>query len=326
MFGKGNTTLSLKELQSQVSDAMLVAKYLNVTKIPCVIKSPLRVDTRPSLGLYTRDGEKIYYTDFATKEGGSVIDLLSKMWHCSFRDTINKISSDIAVDAAIVSASYYKPKISSTSSPTKLECKVRKWHQYDIDYWASYGVPLEWLKYAEVYPVSHKIIIKDGKRYVFAADKYAYAFVERKEGNVTLKIYQPFSQNYKWSNKHDKSVISLWTKLPENGDKLVICSSLKDALCLWANTGIPAVAVQGEGYSMSQSAISALKERFTDIYVLFDNDKPGLEDGVKLSEETGFTNLVLPHFEGGKDLSDYFKLNGREKFNSLIFSLLNNEK
>ena len=69
---------------------------------------------------------------------------------------------------------------------------------------------MKWLKYADVYPISHKIVIKDNKSYAFGADKYAYAYVEFKEGRTTLKIYQPFNKNgFKWSNRHDRSVISL---------------------------------------------------------------------------------------------------------------------
>ena len=164
------------------------------------------------------------------------------------------------------------------------------------------------------------------KQYVLGADKYAYAFVEHKEGNTTIKIYQPYNKRgYKWSNKHDKTVVSLWTKIPERGNKVVICSSLKDALCLWANTGIPALAIQGEGYTMSKTAINELKRRYKQVYILFDNDEPGLKDGEKLSKDTGFINLVLPKFEGGKDISDLYKSNP-ENFSKVIISLINQYK
>ena len=96
-----------------------------------------------------------------------------------------------------------------------------------------------------------------------------------------------------------------------------------DALCLWANTGIPAIAIQGEGYGMSDTAINELKRRYTEVYILLDNDEAGLIDGEKLSESTGFINRVLPKFEGGKDVSDLFKyLGDKEKFNSAIIELL----
>ena len=326
-FSTGNDSITLEELRKKVNEADLVAFYLGITKIPCIISSPLRKDNNPSFGLYSKDGVKINWVDFATKERGGIFDLLSIMWNCSFKEVLSRISKDFAKFKSSAEVRAHVPcivkDVTSYDSDSDLQCKVREWRKYDIDYWASYGVPLKWLKYAEVYPISNKIIVKKGKTYVLGADKYAYAFVERKEGKVTLKIYQPFNKNgYKWSNKHDRSVVSLWTKIPEYGDKVVICSSMKDALCLWANTGIPALAIQGEGYGISDTAIAELKRRYKEIYILLDNDKAGLEDGIKLSKETGFTNVVLPQFEGGKDVSDFFKSQGLEKFKSMISNLL----
>ena len=325
-FSTGRNSICLSEITSKVSEAELVSYYLGITEIPCVISSPLRKDRKPSFGLYSRDGKRIYWVDLATKERGDIYNLLSQLWHCSFIEVLSKINKDIPKFSNGVTINDYTPctikDVVTYNSNSKLECKVREWRQYDIDYWASYGIPIDWLKYAEVYPISHKIITNEKGRFILGADKYAYVFVEHKEENVTLKIYQPFNKNgYKWSNKHNRSVISLWTKVPKSGDKVVICSSLKDALCLWANTGIPAIAVQGEGYNMSNTAISELKRRFKNVYILFDNDKAGLEDGVKLSMQTGFTNIVLPKFEDGKDISDMYKSLGKESFISTILSL-----
>lgn len=325
-FSTGKDSVSFEEVMSKVNEADLVAYYLGVTEIPCFIHSPLRQDRKPSFGLYSKDGKRIYWIDLATREGGGIYDLLSLMWHCSHKEVLIRIQKDMKKFTMGAKVGTYTPcevrNMVSHRGNTDLQCKVREWRKYDIDYWESYGVPLEWLKYAEVYPISHKIVISNGKRYVFGADKLAYAFVEHKEDKVTLKIYQPFNKSgRKWSNKHDRSVISLWTKIPEKGDKVVICSSLKDALCLWANTGIPAIAVQGEGYGMSDTAILELKKRFDNVYVLFDNDEAGLLDGKKLAEQTGFTNIILPQFIGGKDVSDLYKSVGKQKFIETILCL-----
>lgn len=322
-FSKGRATISLKDIQ----EINLVNNYLGTNKIPCVINSPLRKDKNPSLGLYSPDGRKVYWTDFATKEKGSIYDLLSLMWNCPFKDVIDRISKDFNHFKIVETKSNSHFIKTYSRGNNELKCKIREWRKYDIDYWESYGIPLKWLKYAEVYPISHKIIIKNGKQYTLGADKYAYAFVEHKENKITIKIYQPFNTNgYKWANKHDKSVISLWTKIPEYGDKLVICSSLKDALCLWANINIPAIATQGEGYTMSETAVNELKRRYKEVFILYDNDKAGLEDGAKLAESTGFTNIVLPSFEGGKDVSDLYKVKGKEEFIKVINNMLNIKK
>lgn len=330
-FSSGISSVTLDNIYSKITDADLLYYYLGVTEIPCVICSPLRVDKNPSLSLFTKDGIKIKWWDFATKEGGSVIDLLSRLWKLSFVNTLNRIWEDIPKfnqSNTKINHTHTTCKVSDILSPENrsvLECRVREWRTHDVKYWESYGITLDWLKYAEVYPISHKIITKKNRRMVFGADKHAYAYVERKEGKVTLKIYQPFNtKGFKWSNQHDRSVISLWTKLPEKGNKVCICASLKDALCLWANTGIPSIALQGEGYSMSETAVEELKNRFDKVYILFDNDSVGLEDGIKLAEQTGFINIVLPEFQGGKDISDMYKsLQDKELFKQTILTLFN---
>lgn len=330
MISCGESSVCIEDIYKITTDAEIAHHYLGINKIPCRINSPLRVDKNPSFGLFSPDGKVVIWTDFSSGENGNIFSLLSKMWNIPYKQVLERIYKDFKVfngNINIHSSKHSNKRfnIEKGINNSILECKVREWREYDIKYWESYGVPLSWLKYANVYPISHKIIIKDGQRYVFGADKYAYAFAEFKEGNVTLKIYQPFNRRgFKWSSKHDKSVISLWTKIPKEGDKVCICSSLKDALCLWANTGIPSLAIQGEGYSISDSAISELKRRFRNVYILLDNDKPGLKDAKILASKTGFTNIVLPSINGVKDISDlYLSLHNKEQFKQIIVDLFN---
>lgn len=329
MISSGNFSGTLDDVHRVTTQAQITSYYLGVKDIPCIICSPLRRDEKPSMGIYSPNGTEVNFIDFGTGERGSIFTLLRKMWNTSFADTLKRICVDFTRLSTSASVRASIPSCRIVGNPdhsrsVDMQCKVREWRDYDIKYWESYGVPLKWLKYADVYPISHKIIIKDGNSYVFGADKYAYAYVEFKEGKTTLKIYQPYNKSgFKWANKHDKSVISLWTKVPEYGDRICICSSLKDALCLWANTGIPALAIQGEGYSMSNTAVSELKRRYKEIYILLDNDEAGVQDALKLSESTGFTNIVLPKEYGAKDVSDlYLLLQDKERFKSIMQGLL----
>lgn len=323
MIGRGRSTV-LDDVKN-ISDSSLIWYYFGIDYVPCVINSPLRKDEHPSFGLWSLDGEHIHYTDFATKETGSTWSLLSKLWCCPVDDVPRRILKDFKEGSkSVVKATIPTNIVHSEHSDIKVEVKTRNWEKYDEEYWNSYGVPLAWLKYADVYPISHKIVTKDNKKYIFGADKLAYVFVEYKEGNVTLKIYQPYNRNgFKWTSTHDRSVVSLWTKVPEYGEHIVICSSLKDALCLWSNTGIPCLALQGEGYGMSDTAISELKRRYKNIYILFDCDKAGTEDSIKLAERTGFKRISLPQFEGGKDISDFYKMKGKEEFLKMTKTLFN---
>ena len=318
-FGNGEHSITLEDVLARTTEFDILYHYFNVSELPTVIHSPLRQDSRPSFGLYTLDGKRVHYTDLATKDRGGLFDLLMKYWGESYKGMLNHLWKDLP-NFSNANVQFNSMKSERTyqyqslkSRNIDLQCKVREWKDYDIEYWASYGISLEWLKYADIYPISHKIVIRDGQRYVFGADKYAYAYVERKEGKVTLKIYQPYNKGgYKWSNRHDRSVISLWTKVPEYGDRICICSSMKDALCLWSNTGIPALAIQGEGYGMSDTAVGELKRRYKEVFIALDGDKAGVEDSIKLQKDTAFKIIDCPLIDKAKDWSDIYHFYGKE--------------
>ena len=124
-------------------------------------------------------------------------------------------------------------------------------------------------------------------------------------------------KEYKWSNGHNGSVISLWSKIPKTGERVIICSSLKDALCISCQLHIPTINVQGEGYDISDTAIKNLKSRYKRIYVSFDTDTPGILNTKRLAERTGFIPII-PDLGNCKDFSDYYKsLQDKQEFKKL---------
>ena len=268
---KARSSESVNEVKMRVSDTALLSHYLHINSLPVVINSPLRRDNHPSFLLYTPDGNKVYYKDYATGDRGDIYTLLEKRDNITFSQLIRKIAVENIANSASISFNTPHNAVKGFSkSKVNLKVKVREWRDYDLKYWETYGISLKWLKYAEVYPISHKIVYRDGEKHVYHAAKYAYAFVERKENNITIKVYQPLvkDKRYKWMNTSDGSVVGLWTKIPSKGDKLFICSSLKDALCFWSNIGIPAIYVQSETTGLSDTALSVLKDRYKEIFIL----------------------------------------------------------
>ena len=329
VIGKTSSSISKAEVFARFSETQVLSKvFPQITHIPCRISSPLRVDRHPSFSIYMGDNNHIYYKDFGdSSEKGSLLDLLCKYWNCTFSQCLDKIC-DIMIDAKCDDLTV-RPTIKTltrkdVSQNTKIQVVVRPWEDYDIEYWKNYGIELKWLKYAKVSPISYKIITKKdsetgkSKRYIFPADKYAYVYQEKKDDKLQIKIYQPFNtKGFKWCSSMDGSVISLWTKVPETGERIVICSSLKDALCLSCQLGIPAIAPQGEGYNISASACKELKRRYKKVFICYDNDEAGIKDAEALAKKTGFINVV-PDLKGKKDISDYYKsLKNKEEFKKL---------
>jgi hypothetical protein len=329
VIGKTSSSISKAEVFAKFSETQVLSKvFPQITHIPCRINSPLRVDKHPSFSIYMGSNNHIYYKDFGdSSEKGSLLDLLCKYWNCTFSQCLDKICA-IMIDAKCDDLTV-RPTIKTltrkdVSQNTKIQVVVRPWQDYDIEYWKNYGIELKWLKYAKVSPISYKIITKKdpetgkSKRYIFPADKLAYVYQEKKDGKLQIKIYQPKNtKGFKWCSSMDGSVISLWTRVPETGDRIVICSSLKDALCLSCQLGIPAIAPQGEGYNISESACKELRRRYKKVFICFDIDEAGKKDAEALAEKTGFINVV-PDLGKQKDLSDYYKsLKNKEEFKKL---------
>lgn len=331
-FASGEHSITLEDILARITEFDILYYYFNVSELPTIIHSPLRQDNRPSFGLYTSDGKRVHYTDFATKDKGGLFDLLMKYWGENYKEMLNHLWKDLP-NFSNANVQFNSIKSGRTYQSLKsrnidLQCKIREWRNYDIEYWASYGISLEWLKYADIYPISHKIVISDGHRYVFGADKYAYAYVERKEGKVTLKIYQPFNkEGYKWSSNIDRSVWSLWTKIPKFGNNLIISSSVKDCLNIMCNLGIPAICMQGEGYKPKPQIIEELKSRYKNIILFYDNDynnpdNPGRKDSMELSLEYNLKRVEIPAKYESKDPSDLFKKYGRDRYLEIMNEIL----
>ena len=326
----GRPIINYEDIVNTVPEEYILEQCFNISKLPCKICSPFRDDKNPSLSIYKRN-DRVKYTDFGTGEHGSLLKFLCRVWSMDATDVCVSLRDKFLKGKKVSFYKKLKKKVSSETkakSYSKIACVFRKWEEYDEKYWNSYGITKEWAEFGGVHPISHKIIYHGDYRTVFKADKYAYCYVEHKDNSTQLKIYQPFNTSgYKWQGDIDKSVWSLWGKLPATGDQLFITSSLKDALNLWCNTGIPAVSLQGEGYMPKPHIMGQLKRRFKDIIVFYDNDfdntkNPGKADSDKLCKEFGLKKIEIPEEYFSKDPSDLYKNLGKNNYLSIINKLL----
>lgn len=326
-FRRCNRSVGLDVLLGKTSEFDIMRFYLNIDVLPALINSPLRQDRNASVSIFSPDGVKVFYKDFGTGEHGSIFDLLGRMWNRTFSETITKIWDDIdRVKHNRINLNRTRSGVIHKSNSI-LEVRTRQWFDYDMEYWNSYGINREWLEFGDVYPISHILITRDNITKIIPAEKLAYVYVERKDGKVSLKVYQPKSQRLKWLSKHDSSVWDLWSRLPDRGDTLFITSSRKDALCLWENTGIPSVSLQGEGYVPKEKVINQLKQRFGRVIIFFDNDydKDENHGHIYASRLSGMFDLdmvEIPSEYKSKDPSDLFKNHGAKTFRRVIKELV----
>lgn len=328
MVSKGTDTISIDDVRRITTDYEVVNKYLGISVVPSNINSILREDKNPSLCIFPYK-DSLFFKDFGTNQSGNIYQLLSLYWNIPLNQVYRKIITDFNSNNKLSCCKKSSKTIIKKKSNINIKVKIRNWKPWDIEYWSSYGISLKWLEYCDIFPISHIFLIhQNGEQLIISADKYAYVYIERKDNKVSLKIYQPYSTNFKWMSKHDASVWDLWTKIPEKGDKLIITSSRKDALCLWANTGIPSLSLQGEGYVPKEKVINQLKERYNKIYVFYDNDfknkvNNGRNYGRILAEKFNLQQIEIPTEYKSKDPSDLYKNWGKEVFLNVINQLIN---
>lgn len=325
-FGKCRKSICLDDILNKISEVDILNYYLGISTLPILINSPFRQDKNPSVSVFLNRNNSVIFKDFGTHKSYNIWSFLEKYWNCTYEEVLTRVSNDIT------KMSTNSTKITITRSKqyvhnsTELQVTIREWRDYDYKYWDSFGISPKWLSFGRIYPISHIFFVNKEKTTRIPAEKYAYVYIEKKDGIISMKIYQPFSDRIKWLSKHDSSVWDLWDRLPPQGNKLIITSSRKDALCIWENTGIPAISLQGEGYIPKDHVVNQLKKRFDTIYVLYDNDfksdiNNGRLFGQTLATKFGLKQIEIPEIWQSKDPSDLCLNWGRDIVKKVITEL-----
>lgn len=323
IINAGRVPVTLNDIMNIVSEEDILAYYFHIYKLPSLINSPFRKDKNPSFSLYINASNKLVGYDFSTKQTYGIFDMLMEYYHMSFKDVLLKVWQDMC-NIKTRSDIPKRKRVYISEHDIKFEVKTRAFRDYDLEYWASFGINQQWLRFGRVFAISD--IIRKSKSQIMnlPADKYAYVYVEFKDNIQSLKIYQPFNSEYKWMGDCNCSIWSLWSQLPPTGDKLIITSSLKDALCLWANLHIPSCSLQSETTPPKPHVISQLKQRFQHVYILYDNDfqkkeNTGQLNAVHLSKQYDLINICIDNSFKAKDPSDFYKMYGLKTFYTYFY-------
>lgn len=336
---KPKTFISEENLMKYVSDYDIFKYYIGNFKIGQAFNSPFRIDKKASFNIgYNAVTNKLYYNDYILGGGDCILFVMNK-YALTYKEACNKIVIDLNLEdyfhlfnltknIPLEKRIFIKSNsddIQKFKKEVNLSAKVRKWEQYDLDFWSQFGITEKTLDKYNVKPAEYAMI---GEK-IFKLDKYAYVFVENKDGVRTLTIYQPYSQTQKWLKNHDASVWYGWEQLPEKATTLIITKSRKDIMSISELTGFAVTALQNEKIIPKEHVIEELRKRFPIIYVLFDNDfdKPvnwGRQFSEKFSNEFNMYNIEIPDVYQSKDFSDLVQNHGRTTATDLLKNLVDN--
>ena len=282
----------------------------NLKEIGKKFNSDLREDNSPTVYITMYNG-KLLYKDFGNSDHTfDCFNYVRYKYNCSFIDALRIIdcdfnlglSSNIAGQQFTMGIMGYRqeniPKLEKQT--VIIQKKKRLWTRDDANFWSKYLVSKKILIKFAVEPISHFWVNND--RFTCKSISYAFNFKNR------YKIYSPYEVKNKWLSNTNKTDIQGYNQLPTNGERLIITSSLKDVMCLYA-AGYNSVAMQSEMQIPSEKLISELKQRFNTIEILYDNDfnkinNPGQTMAKKICDLYGFKNIFLPNEFKSKDPSD----------------------
>lgn len=314
------------EILKYLSDFNIFKYYYPELELSQTTNSPLREDRNPSFSVYwSKKYNKFMFKDFATGDRGDAFIFVSKLLGLNYFETLERIIIDFNLDnifstkkgilrppvtPKIYDDNYIKSKIKDA---VRLNVKAREWKSCDDKYWMSFGISRYILNKFRVIPISH-IFLNDE---IIKSDELSYVYVELKDMVERYKIYQPYSKKLKWINNLVEGTLSGWSQLPNNGDMLIIASSLKDAMCLYSCGFKNVIAPQTENYIHKQHIIDALKSRFNEIYLFYDYDTAGIMATERIIDMYGL-KYIYTNNNKLKDPSDYYRANGRDELIKLI--------
>jgi hypothetical protein len=286
-----------------------------------VMPSPFRKDTNPSFGIFkSSKTSSLLYKDHGTGQTGDCFKLVGELFGLTLPQTLKKIYHDLVDGKLTITTKGIDIKENYKNTNTIISVKKKNFTKTDDDFWSKYKViTRDTLKHFNIYPIQFYWV--NGKRslHEYSSDNPMYAYPIYNK----FKIYSPYSdRKYKFISNCNNFDIQGLEYLEYNSHNLIITKSYKDLMVLYGlNLDYDVIAVNSESVNIPKSIQKHLNARYTNIYLLYDNDQAGHLGMEKLAVKTGYKPLYLTTKE--KDISDYIENHTVEETKELINTLLN---
>lgn len=254
-------------------------------------------DTNPSMVIYYRDG-KYKWRDFSVGYGGNDVELIKRLYNTDEFTAIQKAITDY--NKYINSNSYDVVQLAQSSRYILSEASVRTWNNLDAAYWQRYNISSEILNKFNVRPIEFFSFCKedDSEKSFQIKSNYIYGYYNSM--GQLCKIYRPKANEYKFLKVLDYMQGS--DQLQFTKPHLVICSSLKDAMCLTSfRYNLEVIVPDSENSIIRNDVIALYKRKYKTICTMMDNDDAGLKSMHRYKE---LYDLPFVHLKLDKDLSD----------------------
>ena len=308
---------------SRFSEEQLMEYYLHIPVKKGLFRSPLRRDKQPTCSFYRNKSGTLIFKDFATGQHLNVFDVVQSIFRCDYFESLRIIANDFGIvqdntlhkNPGKINLNPIKIKDKEIS---KIQIEVQEFTDSELKWWGKYGISKDILKRFDVYSCKH-VFLNDQ---LFAESQqhcpiFGY-YGKKYQGLELWRCYFPKRTSFRFITNWPSKKIQGYDQLPKKGKLLVITKSMKDSMCLYS-CGITACAPNSENLFIPDKVLEDLKNRFENIVVLYDNDRPGLYNMAKIRKEhPELTYVFIPKRYGSKDISDFYKDHGRKETLNLI--------
>lgn len=312
-------------LLERASQETYLEYYLGIPVKKGLFKSPLRPDKNPTCAFYRNASGDIVFKDFSGQFSGNFISVVMFKYNCSYYMALKIIANDFG---------YIKhPKLTKNTKPinisknefketheANIQIEAKDFTESELNWWKQYGITEKILKKFRVF--SCKTIFLNGRIFTHSNSKHPiFGYYRGKnENKIELwRIYLPYhrSKEPRFLSNWKSILLQGAKQLPKEGDILVITKSMKDVMCLYS-LGISAIAPNSENLFLTENQFSKLKKRFKKLVLFYDNDLPGIHNMNKIRKNFDINVVWIPRHYNAKDISDFYKIYGKEKTLELI--------
>jgi hypothetical protein len=281
-------------------------------------------DKIPSMIIYF-DGRSGQYKfkDFSSGYQGDAIRLVELLYNLNRDGAKAKIISDYE-DYCSRSNTVVTETITAAARFKLSDFQIRHWNTNDKNYWSAYKISSSMLEAYNINPLEYYELTREKgeheKDRMRVQRDCIYGYF--KEDGTLYKIYQPKVIAKKFLKIGD--YVQGYEQLRYDSKYLVLVASLKDLLCfnLLGINNIEAIAPDAESTILPKEMIERLKDKYSRVFVLFDNDETGRRYSIRYHDEYGFTPIYL---KSDKDIADAVKNQGVESTRDVIFNLFRDE-
>ena len=266
------------------------------------IKSVFHPSERtPSMWVFVDKGQ-YKFKDFSTGKGGNKIDLVKELFNIDYSKAVFKIGQDY--NKFITDKGEYTQSTIKPEAKYKVDGVIKRdWNNYDKKFWLQFNIGEDMLNKYNVTPVDYYHMVKEDNK-ITIQQPYIYAYWAS-VGEV-YKIYQPRNKKFKFIKV--KPWLQGLDQLEFNQPYLVICSSLKDAMCLKQfGYNIEVIAPDSENTVIKPYIIENFKKNYKKVVTLFDNDVAGHNAVNKYKQLYDVEGTWL---DSSKDIADLVKEKG----------------